>query len=92
MAPSVVLTIPHELSASRKKDNLQSQVQQLVLQKGPFRNVTESSLLDDIQRHATEVEEDEEGSEHVVDNAAETVQATREKLFQIRAEYLQMSS
>jgi len=92
MAPSVVLTIPHELNASRKKDNLQSQVQQLVLQKGPFRNVTESSLLDDIQRHATEVEDREEGSDDNLDSATETVQATREKLFQIRAEYVQMSS
>jgi len=92
MAPSASLSIPHELSASWKKDDLQSQVQQLVLQKGPFRNVTENSLLADIQRPAVEADEDEDEAEQVDGDASDTVQATRERLSQMRVEYLQMSS
>lgn len=92
MAPSVSLSIPHELSASRRKDDLQSQVQQLVLQKGPFRNVTETRLLADSQRPVVEADEDEDEAEHDDGDAPYTVQATRERLSQMRVEYLQMSS
>ncbi|KAK5943431.1 IMP 5'-nucleotidase [Knufia obscura] len=92
MAPGVSLSIPHELNASRKKDNIQSRVQQLVLQKGPFRGITEDSLLADIQRPAAEADDDEDQTEEEDGNASETVQASREKLFQTRVEYMQMSS
>lgn len=92
MAPSVSLSIPHELNASRKKEDLQSQVQQLVLQKGAFRNVTETSLVADIQRPGVEADGNEDEAEQDEESAADTVQATREKLNQMRIEYLQMTS
>lgn len=92
MAPSGSFSIPHEYSTSRKNDSLQSQVQQLVLQKGPFRNVTENSLLADIQRPKAADDHDEEQVGQAEGVTADSVQATREKLFQVRVEYLQMSS
>jgi len=89
MAPSVSLSIPHELVASHKNNNLQSQVEQLVLQKGPFRNVTERSLLADIEKSPA-ANDEHAGTDG--DNNADTVEATRDKLFRVRADYLQMIS
>lgn len=82
MAPSVSFAIPYEPAATHRSGDLQSEVQKIAQRKGLFRNVTEKSLLEDIQRPKTDHDED-----HDAENGdSETNQDEFEKLWQSRKE------
>lgn len=85
---TISLLIPPEPSS--QSQNLQSQIQQIITQKGPFRNVTERSLLADIQGKAPT--SDETLSGHQDDETAEeddSPQKRQERLWKKREEMLE---
>ena len=91
MAPDVSMPILYGCDIPRKRTNLQSDVQQLVRQKGQFRTVTERSLLADTENSARGGQQDNEGSAQDDDFTPETAHQKTDKLFQQAATWHQTS-
>lgn len=82
-----------EIPSQSIKSNLQSQVQQIIAQRGAFRNITEDSLRKEIAQ--PKVPDTKDGDDDVMESDGEeesdeeTVQTRQQKLWKSRDEMLQ---
>ena len=82
------LVIPPEPSS--KSQNLESQIQQIIAQKGPFRHVTESSLLADINGNSSAIKATQLSDEDAAPaDEDETPQKRTERLWERRIQMLE---
>lgn len=90
MAPSVSLNIPYGDGIPSKRVNLQDEVQQFVRQKGPFRHISETQLLKDLELQGPEIGDDvDEKATNDGDAPVESRQATRDRLVQMQFDCVQ---
>ncbi len=84
---SISLLIPSE--ASLTSEDLQSQIQRVVVQKGHFRHVTERSLLAEIQGKAPAADRDTDGVDGPGAEEDESPQKRQERLWKRREEMIE---
>jgi hypothetical protein len=84
---SISLLIPSE--ASLTSEDLQSQIQRVVVQKGHFRHVTERSLLADIQGKAPTADRDSDRVDEPESEEDESPQKRQERVWKRREEMIE---
>ncbi|KAK5223180.1 RNA polymerase II mediator complex subunit [Exophiala xenobiotica] len=87
---SISLLIPSE--ASLTSEDLQSQIQRIVVQKGHFRHVTERSLLADIQGKAPTADRDSDRVDEPESEEDESPQKRQERVWKRREEMIERLS
>ena len=84
---SVSLLIPSE--APQTSEDLQSQIQRVVVQKGHFRHVTERSLLAEIQGKAPTADKDTDRVDEPGAEEDESPQKRQERVWKRREEMIE---
>ncbi|OAP55220.1 hypothetical protein AYL99_10920 [Fonsecaea erecta] len=84
---SISLLIPPE--SSPRPQNLQTQIQQIIAQKGHFRHVTERSLLAEIQGKAAVPDATQAGEEHGSQGEEDSPEKRQERVWKRRDEMLE---